>query len=107
MTELSAAYALNVDTEGNRCYIAHVPLQGPLAQLVEQQPFKLWVTGSIPVRLKNLFAIPQNNRLGAVSSEFPSGAGTPAAGVTTHFSRCTNLSIDDLVKPCTSTERIF
>jgi hypothetical protein len=33
------------------CYIAHVLPQGPLAQLAEQQPFKLWVTGSIPVRL--------------------------------------------------------
>jgi hypothetical protein len=28
-----------------------VSVTGPLAQLAEQQPFKLWVTGSIPVRL--------------------------------------------------------
>ncbi len=27
---------------------------GPLAQLVEQQPFKLWVVGSSPTRLTSL-----------------------------------------------------
>jgi hypothetical protein len=31
--------------------ILPVSVTGPLAQLAEQQPFKLWVTGSIPVRL--------------------------------------------------------
>ena len=29
--------------------------RGPLAQLVEQRPFKAWVTGSNPVRLRKLF----------------------------------------------------
>ncbi len=39
---------------GQICIVRTVPLQGadgPLAQLVEQRPFKAWVTGSNPVRL--------------------------------------------------------
>ena len=27
-------------------------MNGPLAQMVEQRPFKAWVAGSIPARLK-------------------------------------------------------
>ncbi len=35
----------------------------PLAQLVEQQPFKLWVAGSIPARLTSFFcASPSSSR---------------------------------------------
>ena len=38
----------------NQGLIKQANKRGPLAQLVEQQPFKLWVVGSSPTRLTSL-----------------------------------------------------
>ena len=41
-----------------KTFVLFIP--GPLAQLVEQRPFKAWVTGSNPVRL-SLFMSPSSS----------------------------------------------